>query len=72
MSITYSWFCQTHLSRLPFNSTKSISYISLGTSYDVDIVCVRKQLDIFLKNSAIAINYSLLQNTLHDDDEEVA
>ena len=49
-------------SRLSFDRTKS-SYISLGTSYDVDVVSVRKQLDIFLNDSVIAIQSHLLQKT---------
>ena len=60
------------LSRVPFDSTKGSSYISLGTSYDVDVVSVRKQLDTFLKDSATAINSRLTQYTLHDEIEEVA
>ena len=40
--------------------------------YYVDVVLVRKQLDALLKNSAIAMNYSLSQNTLHNEVDEVA
>ena len=57
---------------LPFDSTEGSSYISLGTSYDVDVVSVRKQLDTFLKDSATAMDTRLSQDTLHDEVEEVA
>ena len=63
-------FCQTHISRLPFD--KGSSYISLGTPYDFNVVSVRKQLDTFLKDSAIAMHSRLSQKTLHDEVEEVA
>ena len=65
-------YCQTHFSRLPFDSTKGSSYISIDTPYDVDVVSVRKQLDTFVKDSAIAMHYRLSQNTLHDEVEVVA
>ena len=40
--------------------------------YDIDVVSIRKQLDTFLKNNAIAMHFRLSQNTLHDEVEEVA
>ena len=40
--------------------------------YDVDVASVRKQLDTFLKNSAITMHSRLLQNTLHDEVVEIA
>ena len=58
--------------RLPFNSTKGSSYISLVTPYEADVVSVRKQLDTFLKDSATAMDSCLSQYTLHDEVEDVA
>ena len=52
---------------IPFDGTKGSSYISLGTPYDVDVVSVRKHLDTFPKDSAIAMHSRLSQNTVHNE-----
>ena len=44
----------------------------LAYADDIDIIGRTKQLDTFLKNSVIAMHYHLLQNTFHDEVEEVA
>ena len=60
------------MSRLLFDSNKGSSSISLGTLYDVNVISVRKQLNTFMKNSAIAMKSRLSQNTFLDEVEEFA
>ena len=52
-------YCQTYLSRLPFNITKNSSSIWLGTSYYINAVSVCKQLAVFWKTSAIRCTAAL-------------